>query len=77
MNKLESLFNLDTVEQISDMVEDKMHLLNQIEDFHKKDQLLAISMEKLENSLSANLRNQFDDVIRLYYQVESYYFALA
>lgn len=76
MNNLENLLNLDTIEQISDIVEEKMHLLNQIEDFHKKDQSLAILMEKLENSLSNDLKEQFDDIMRLNYQVESYYFAL-
>ena len=77
MNDLGNLFDKETVENISNMIENKMYVLNNVKDFHDKDQAFAISLEKLESSLSDELNEQLDDVMRLNYQVEAYYFTLA
>lgn len=77
MSDLSNIFDEDTVEAISNLVESKMHLLNKVPAFKEKDQNLAIATEDFENALSDELNDKFDDVMRLHYQIDSYYFALA
>lgn len=77
MGDLKNLFDDDTVETISSLVEEKMHLLNCIPSFKEKDRTLAIETEKFESSLSKDQNDSFDSVMKLHYQIDSYYFALA
>ena len=77
MDNLSNLFDEDTVEAISNLVEEKMPLLNGVQSFKEKDQALAIATEEFENSLSEKLNNKFYDVMKLHYQIDSYYFTLA
>ena len=77
MGDLSNLFDEDTVEAISNLVEEKMPLLNGVQSFKEKDQALAIATEEFENSLSEKLNNKFYDVMKLHYQIDSYYFTLA
>ena len=77
MNNLGNLFDKDTVENTSNLVESKMYLLNDLEDFRNKDKAFASALEKLESSLSKDSRNILDEMMRLNYQVQDYYFTLA
>ena len=77
MSDLGNLFDKDTVENISSFVESKMYLLNQLPTFKEKDKTLSDITENFENSLSKDLKNKFDDVMRFHYQIDSYYFTLA
>ncbi len=77
MDNLINLFDEDTVENISNLVEEKMPLLNGIASFKEKDQALATATEEFENALSKELKVKFDNVITLHYQIDSYYFTLA
>lgn len=77
MSDLSNLFDEDTVKDISNLVESKMNLLNKVPAFKEKDQNLAIATEDFENALSDELNDKFDDVMRLHYQIDSYYFTLA
>lgn len=77
MTSFENIFDDDTVENISNLVESKMPLLNKIPAFKAKDQELGTTIEKLEDALSEELNEKLDDVIRLHYQIDSYYFTLA
>lgn len=77
MGDLSSLFDEGTVEAISNLVEEKMPLLNKISAFKEKDQTLAIATEELENTLSQEQKNKFDTVMKLHYHIDSYYFTLA
>ena len=77
MDNLENLFDEDTVETISTLVEDKMHLLNCIPSFREKDHTLAIKTEKFEESLSNKQNDNFTSIMKLHYQIDSYYFTLA
>ncbi len=74
---VEKIFNEETVEKISNLVEEKMPMLRDVKDFQEKDKMLAICTEELEKLLSGELREKFDNVMRLTYQVEEYYFTLA
>ena len=77
MHDFENLFDKETVSTISNLVENKMHILNQIPDFKEKDENFSNTMENFENSLSEELSDKFDNVIKLHYQVMDYYFTLA
>lgn len=77
MDNFGELFDIDMVESISNLVEDKMKILNQVKDFQEKDKKLSTTMEELDNELPEELKDKFDDVMRLTYQVEEYYFTLA
>lgn len=77
MGDLKNLFDDDTVENISNLVEDKMHLLNSIPAFREKDHTLAVETEKFEDSLSKDQNDNFNSIMKLHYQIDSYYFALA
>lgn len=77
MNSFEDLFDEAMVGNISNFIESKMELLNQVKDFKEKDKKLSECMEELDNELSDELREKFDNVIRLTYQLEEYYFTLA
>lgn len=77
MSDIGNFFDKDTIENISNLVENKMPLLNQISAFKEKDKALADITEEFENSLSEDLKNKFDNVMKLHYQIDSYYFALA
>ena len=77
MEKFEELFDKEMVENISNLVEDKMKILKEVKDFREKDKKLSACMEELDNLLPEDLQEKFDEVMRLNYQVEDYYFTLA
>ena len=77
MGDLSNLFDEYTVETISNLVEDKMPLLNKYSTFKEKDQTLAKATEELENALSEEQKAKFDNVMKLHYHIDSYYFTLA
>lgn len=77
MKSFGNLFDKETVERISSLVEDKMYVLNNVKDFHKKDEQFALLLDEFEDSLSDELDEKFDDLMRVNYQINSYYFTLA
>ncbi len=77
MKDLEQLFDMEFVEDISNLVESKMSVLQKVKDFKKKDKELSREMEELDNMLPEDMKSKFDDVIRHTYEVEQYYFTLA
>ncbi len=77
MNDVEDLFDKETVKHISNLVEDKIELLKDVKDFKEKEKMLSIYMDEIDEELPENLKEKFDDIIRLMYQLEQYYFTLA
>lgn len=77
MQDLEKLLDKETVENISKLVLDKMPILNQIKEFKNADQKFAEKLEELENTLSEELNNDLDEVMRLHYNVIDYYLTFA
>lgn len=77
MDNFEELFDRETVEHISSLVEDKMYVLKDVKDFKEKEKKLSQFMEEMDQALPEELKEKFDDVVRLTYQVEEYYFTLA
>ena len=77
MNNEKELFDKDMISHITQFVESKEDLIKNIKDFKEKDKMLCLCMEDLENKLSKENKEKFDKVIKLMYQVEEYYIALA
>ena len=77
MHNLNQLFDKETVKHISSLIEDKMPMLNQVSEFKEKDEKLANAMENFENSLPEDLSKKFNNMLKLNYQVDEYYFTLA
>lgn len=77
MASFENIFDEDTVESISNLIESKMPLLNKVPKFKQKDEALAKATEELEDILSKEQNEKLDNIMRLYYQIDSYYFTLA
>ena len=77
MNDLTNLFDKETVSNISELVQSKMKVLNKTLEFKEKDKHFSEILENFENSLSEDLKEQFDDVIKTHYQILDYYFTLA
>lgn len=71
------IFDEDTVESISNIVESKMNLLKGIKEFDDKEKKLAMYIEELDNELPESLKEKFDEVMRIIYRLEEYYFTLA
>lgn len=72
-----NLFSKESVEEISSIINNKMNLLNDISEFKMMDSDLAIFQEKFENSLTLVQKKEFDNLMKLNYQIEDYYFTLA
>ncbi len=72
-----NIFDKETVEAISSLVENKMDLLNKVTDFNKKDNEFAESIEEFEEELSEEQNEKLKHIMRLHFQMDSYYFTLA
>lgn len=71
------IFNSDDYKFISNLIEKKLPLLKENEDFNRKYVRLSDAMDELEVTLSATQKEQFNEIVQLFYETEEYYFALA
>ena len=69
------IFNNDNYKFISDYVEQKLPILNQ--NFKAEYLRLTDAMEELEQTLSKQQKEQFDEIVQLFYKTEEYYFAFS
>lgn len=75
--KLMEIFNDDSKAFINAFVEEKVSVLRENADFNQKSIRLSDAMDELEKTLSKNQKNLFDEIVKLFYQTEEYYFALS
>ena len=71
------IFNGDDYKCISNLVEKKISILKENENFNKKYTRLSDAIEELEKTLSEKQKDQFNEIIQLFYQTEEYYFTLS
>lgn len=71
------IFNGDDYKYISNLVEKKIPILKENENFNKKYTRLSDAIEELEETLSEKQKEQFSEIIQLFYQTEEYYFTLS
>ncbi len=71
------IFNNENYKHISNLVEEKIPILKENQDFNKKYTRLSDAMEELEITLSEKQKEQFNEIVQLFYKTEEYYFALS
>lgn len=71
------IFNNDNYKFISDYVEQKLTILKENQNFKAEYFRLTDAMEELEQTLSKQQKEQFDEIVQLFYKTEEYYFAFS
>lgn len=71
------LFNNDDYKFISNFVEEKIYMLKENDNFKKDYLKLADVMDEFEKNLPGEQKEQFNELIELFYKTEEYYFAFS
>ena len=77
MEKQESIFENDNYRYISNFVEENIGVLKNNQDYQEKYKRLTDAMEGLDSTLTDRQKEQFHEIVQLFYQTEEYYFALS
>ena len=77
MNNIDDFFDAKSIEKISEIVEEQMPKLNELKDFRDTDNMLCVCTEEFKNLLSDDLSDKFDNILKLSYKLDKYYFTLA
>lgn len=77
MENKKEIFETQNYKHISKFVEQKIPVLKENSDFKQKYIMLADLIDKMDINLPSDYKKQFDEIIKLTYSVEEYYFALA
>ena len=75
-NKI-NLFESGDYKIISELVEKRINILKQSEGFKEKYNMLSTKIDKLEIELKEKQKKDFQDILKLFYETEEYYFAFA
>lgn len=71
------IFNNDNYKYISNFVESKISILRQNKDFNKKYLEQSSLIDSLNQTLSGEQKEKFNNLIKSFYETEEYYFALS
>ena len=71
------IFNNETKDFISNLIEEKLPILKDNADFKEKYARLSDAMNELKKTLSKNQKELFDEIVKLFYDTEKYYFTLS
>ena len=71
------IFNDDSKKFINKLVEEKIPLLRQNQDFNSKYTRLSDAIEELDKTLSIKQKDLFNEIVNLFYNTEEYYFTLS
>lgn len=74
--KIMEIFN-DSRKIISNFVEKKLLILKENSDFNQKYIRLSNAIDELASCLTNEQNELFDEIVKLFYQTEEYYFALS
>lgn len=77
MEKQESIFENENYRYISNFVEENIGVLKNNQDYQEKYKRLTDAMEGLDSTLTDRQKEQFHEIVQLFYQTEEYYFALS
>ena len=64
------IFNNENYKVISNLVEQKISVLKENKDFNKKYKRLTDLMEEFEKTLSIEQKEQFNEIVQLFYKTE-------
>lgn len=70
-------FDIEDYKIISNLIEQKVSILRQSKDFDKKYLRLTNLIEELEDDLVKEQKEKLDEIIKLFYETEEYYFVLS
>ncbi|MFR2450947.1 MAG: hypothetical protein ACLS9A_06110 [Clostridia bacterium] len=71
------IFNNGNYKFISDFVEEKLPIIKENENFKKDYLRLTDAMDELELTLTKQQKDQFNEIVKLFYTTEEYYFAFS
>ena len=74
--KIMEIFN-DSRKIISNFVEKKLQILRENSDFNQKYIRLSDAIDELASCLTNEQNELFDEIVKLFYQTEEYYFSLS
>jgi hypothetical protein len=77
MNFIMQIFENGNYKLISNLVEEKMPILRQNKEFNQKYESLMSKIEELSSILQGEQKEKFDEIIKLFYETEEYYFSLS
>lgn len=77
MKMNEEIFKLEDYKMISNFIEEKLPILRKNDDFNKKYLKLTDMIENLENVLEKSQKKYFEEIVKLFYETEQYYFILS
>ena len=77
MENKKEIFATGNYKYISKLVEEKIPVLKKNSDFKQKYTKLADLIDEMAKNLPSDYKKQFDEIIKLTYSVEEFYFALA
>lgn len=75
-NKIDFFENGD-YKFITNLIDKKMYILKKCENFNKQYMRLYDVMEEFGENLEDRQKEQFNEIVRLFYNTEEYYLALA
>lgn len=74
---MKQIFENGNYKFISNLVEDKMPILRENKEFNQKYESLMFKMDELSSTLQGQQKNKFDEIVKLFYETEEYYFGLS
>ena len=77
MENKKEIFATENYKHIAKFVEEKIPVLKENIDFKEKYTKLSDLIDDMDKNLPSEYKEQFDEIIKLTYSVEEYYFALA
>ena len=75
-NKIDFFENGD-YKYVTNLVNERIEKLKRCEEFNKKYQKLYDLMDDIELLFDDNQKEKFNEIVKLFYDLEEYYFALA
>lgn len=71
------MFNNEDYKLISELVEQKIPKLRENSNFNEKYLKLTDMIEELEKDLTDEQKEKFNEIVKLFYETEEYYFAFS
>lgn len=71
------IFENGDYKTISHMIEEKVRNLRKNTEFNQKYLSLTDKIDKLEREITPEQRNELNEIVKLFYELEEYYFAFS
>lgn len=71
------IFEEDNYKIVSNFIEQKIPTLRQNRNFNQKYEELNSKIEEMSSTLQGEQKETFDEIVRLFYETEEYYFMLS